>query len=366
MPNYTLSLFRGKNRIQFSSVPNHSQIEMTAEMRLRSGSGNAARYVVAVVGGIIMDLVFEVLHMPRLDESIRASSLAYEPGGKGSNTSIALYRAQHNKPPEKPGDKLIEKPNSHSIATGTKVPANDLGKNKRSERIEVAVYLNTAVGDDEFGRKLKENLQNQGVDISGIRTLSNGTTGTCAVIVEKYTGESRNIAYPGTNINWVPDSRDSVECLTAGKTPDLLICNLAPKTATIRHLLKSASERKVDTLLNPSLMDYLLTTTYPYVTHLVLSEKEAAQLSAVSAKELETLKGWQKSAKYFLDAGVENVVIILSTSLENKYSHIFILSNYNAHKFKDNLLVISAALIFHLWKEVCVEQVISFLNIFWH
>jgi hypothetical protein len=58
---------------------------------------------------MIMDLVFEALRMPELGESLDASSLAYKPGGKSSNTSVAIYRAQHNKLIDKPFDKSIER-----------------------------------------------------------------------------------------------------------------------------------------------------------------------------------------------------------------------------------------------------------------
>lgn len=45
-----------------------------------------------------MDLIFEAERMPKLGESLGASSLAYKPGGKGSNKAIAIYRTQHNNP----------------------------------------------------------------------------------------------------------------------------------------------------------------------------------------------------------------------------------------------------------------------------
>ncbi len=66
-------------------------------MKLRP-ENKVASSVIAVVGGMIMDLLFEALRMPELGESLDASSLAYKPSGKGSNTSIALYRAQYNNP----------------------------------------------------------------------------------------------------------------------------------------------------------------------------------------------------------------------------------------------------------------------------
>lgn len=286
-------------------------------MKLRSDTDTVSTCAIAVVGGMIMDLVFEAERMPLLDESLDASSLAYKPGGKGSNTSVAIYRAQHNKPIDKPAvavEKSVEKPNDKTIrqpsgssGTSTEVHANGAD----IERIEVGVYLNTAIGEDAFGRQLKKNLEKNGVDVSGVRTLSNETTGTCAVFVEKYTGESRDIGYPGANTNWVPRYHDSVECLAGGRTPDLVVCHLETKRETVERVLETASKNDVETLLNPSPVTYIRSSSYRYVTHLVVNEREVAELSNVSKEELEVWEGWEKAAKYFLDAGVKNFVITL-------------------------------------------------------
>ncbi len=191
------------------------------------------------------------------------------------------------------------------------MPVNGSATNDEDENIEVGVFLNTAIGDDAFGRQLKKNLQANGVDVSGVRTFSNEMTGTCAVFVEEFTGESRDIGYPGANTNWVPRYQDSVECLAGGHTPDLIVCHLETKRETIEKILETAAKNGVDTLLNPSPVVYLLTTVYKNVTHLVVNEREAAELSAMNEKELENLDGWKKAAQYFLKAGVKNFVITL-------------------------------------------------------
>jgi ribokinase len=183
--------------------------------------------------------------------------------------------------------------------------------NDEDEEIEVEVFLNTAIGDDAFGRQLKKNLQSNGIDVSGVRTFSNEMTGTCAVFVEELTGESRDIGYPGANTNWVPRYQDSVECLAGGHTPDLIACHLETKRETIEKVLETAAKNGVDTLLNPSPVAYLLTTVYKNVTHLVVNEREAAELSGMYESELENLDGWKNAAKFFLDAGVKNFVITL-------------------------------------------------------
>jgi ribokinase len=215
--------------------------------RLRSSKSNTGRAVIAVVGGAIMDLVYETTRMPDVDESLDALSLAYKPGGKGSNTAIAIYRGCHNKTTPETG---VAAPAAQENGFST----GDMNKKEP----EIKVYLNTAIGNDQFGTTLKKNLETNGIDTSGIRQHSNDLTGTCAVFVEKYSGNSRDIGYPGANTNWQPKYQDSVECLAGGNKLDLIITHLENKRETVEAVLNTASKNGVETLLNPSPVYYLI------------------------------------------------------------------------------------------------------------
>ena len=89
----------GRNVRKHSSnlISNTSQtrtIDTHEKLRSKPSSSAVGHSFIAVVGDMIMDVVFESERMPALD----ASSLADKPGGKGSNTAVAIYRAQHKKP----------------------------------------------------------------------------------------------------------------------------------------------------------------------------------------------------------------------------------------------------------------------------
>lgn len=131
------------------------------------------------------------------------------------------------------------------------------------------------------------------------------------MFVERLTGDSTNIGYPGANVNWEPRSQDSLECLGRGKIPELIITHLENKRETIERVLKTASQFGVDTLLNPSPVSYLPSSIYKNVTHFVVNVIEAADLSGYPLKELNALKPWQKAAEYFMEQGVKHVVITL-------------------------------------------------------
>lgn len=255
-----------------------------------------------------MDLIFEIERMPMLDESLDALSLAYKPGGKGPNTAVAIYRAQHQKPIDNMQQQQQQSTAAPADLGSTTASASAPGHERPSE---VLVYLNTAVGDDAFGRQLKKHLAQNGVDISGVRNFSDNQTGTCAVFVERFGGESRDIAYPGANMNWKPRYQDSVECLADGNKPDLIVTHLGIKRETIERVLETASKFGVDTLLNPSPVVYLLSTIYKNVTHLVVNLKEAAQLSGCAHEALNEQRAWQEAAEYFMEQGVQHVVITL-------------------------------------------------------
>ena len=69
----------------FSLVSDTSQtrtIDAQEKLRSKPSSSAVGRSFIAVVGDMIMDLVFESERMPSLDESPDASSLAYDPAAR--------------------------------------------------------------------------------------------------------------------------------------------------------------------------------------------------------------------------------------------------------------------------------------------
>jgi ribokinase len=270
-------------------------------MRLRSTIKTEAMPapIIAVVGGLNMDLVFEIERMPDFGESMDALSVAECPGGKGNNTAIAIYRASHSKPD-------IDAAKSHRDR-----PERASASNRDTDEDGVRVYMNGTVGNDEFGKKLKAKLVQHGIDVSGVHTVKGERSGTCVVFVEMLTGEGRNLGYQGANLQWEPSEPNSVECLAGGLKPDLIITHLGIPRERIERVLENAGRSGVDTLLNPSPATYLVSSTYKNLTHLLMNETEAAMLSGRSIEELNDLTAWQEAANGFIQAGVKNVVITL-------------------------------------------------------
>lgn len=252
----------------------------------------ATTSIIAVVGGINMDLVYETERAPDRGESLDANSLAYYPGGKGANTAIALYRTSHMKPADTTA--TIKQDDITGIVDGH----------------HIRVFMNGTVGDDQFGVELKATLEDHGINISGVQTAK-GPSGTCSVIVETKYGDSRNLAYQAANLEWNASDPGDVQCLAGGSVPDLVIAQLGLPRKRIEKVLETAAKASVDTLLNQSPATYLKPATYKCVKHLVLNEQEAAHLLRED-EDLTTPAGWAAAAAQFVMQGVENVVITLA------------------------------------------------------
>jgi len=110
---------------------------------------------VAVVGSLNIDLVIALERMPGSGETVFGSSLERHAGGKGLNQAVA------------------------------------------AARLESEVHMIGAVGDDGSGDWLLDVLRREGMDASGISTVS-GTSGAAIIEVDA-AGQNRIIVIPGAN-----------------------------------------------------------------------------------------------------------------------------------------------------------------------
>jgi len=117
--------------------------------------------LIAVLGGINIDILIKTERIPAPGESLSGTSLAKYPGGKGANTAISVYRASHKKPKE-------GKINAEAFETYQECNSRSEVRTKDShdKPINVFVYLNGAVGQDDVGAHLLENVAMNGVDVS--------------------------------------------------------------------------------------------------------------------------------------------------------------------------------------------------------
>lgn len=242
---------------------------------------------ISVLGGVTQDLTTITDRLPDNGETVIASTFTMQAGGKGANSAVATYR--------------LTRPN----------PKNNANDHQRDIDDDIRVRMVGAVGGDEFGPPLKENLVNCGVSADGVRVIEGQLTGVANILVEAASGANRIMQYPGAAYALEPTEFMTLESLGGGVAPDLIIAQLEIRRDTIEQAIETAHREGIEVLLNPSPAVYLMPEIYPLISHLVMNETEAVLLSECKPDDIVNQTGWASVAEYFLNLGVKNVVVTL-------------------------------------------------------
>ena len=245
-------------------------------------------YTIAVVGGLVTDLITRTERLPDRGETLTSIDFGTHHGGKGANSAVAAYRLSHTNP-------------KGSRSSGKKHPGD----------VEIQVHMVGAVGDDDFGPPLKQKLTDCGVNAERIRLVEGKPTGVGVVTVEADTGQNRILFYPGANHSLLPSHFENLESLASGIKPDLVISQLELQRETVEQVIETAHREGIDFLLNPAPASYMLPGIYPMITHLVVNETEAKMLTPSKAADISNSNEWGPITEYFLRLGVKNVVVTL-------------------------------------------------------
>lgn len=244
---------------------------------------------VAVLGGVVQNCTHVLDRVPDRSETITSSSFTMSPGGKGANSSVATHRLSRAKPKQ-----------SHDAESETSMEGN------------IQVRMVGAVGADQFGPALKDNLIACGVNADGVRIVEGQQTAVSSILVERAkNGANRIMQFPGAAYSLEPTDFMTLESLGGGVAPDLVISQLELRRETVEQAIETAHKHNVEVLLNPSPAFYIMPDIFPMVTHLVMNEVEAGDLSSCKPDDIDKLTGWTSVAKYFHELGVKNVVVTL-------------------------------------------------------
>lgn len=242
-----------------------------------------------------MDLVYEVPRIPQVGESIDASSLQLLPGGKGANKAIAAHRASHLRPRSQAGLAI-----SSTSKTTEQHNSNDFH-----------IFLNGAVGNDAFAQPLLTSIAATGVSTDLVQHIPGQPSGTCSVFVCATTAQSCNAGCLGANKQW-SFNNNHIEALCAGRTPDLLLCQLGtPDLDVLTQVLLAARKEHVDVVLDASPYRDIPRNLFPCVSHLLLNEAEGALVAGVRPGALSRVEVREEVGDRFVKLGVRNVVITL-------------------------------------------------------
>jgi len=188
--------------------------------------------MIIIFGSLNMDIAIRVENFPEPGETILSTGYMHSPGGKGGNQALAVARAG------------------------------------------VKSCLIGRVGNDDYGRKLREELKADGVMVSGVAYTDTAPTG-CAIVTRDKTGENNIIVMSGANSEAIHDQVPD-EILVKGNV--LLMQMELPLDQTIA-LLERAHERGVTTILNLAPAITIPKKALGLLDYLIVNSIEARQIA---------------------------------------------------------------------------------------
>ena len=189
--------------------------------------------LIVVVGSTNMDLITTTPTLPEPGQTLLGTGFHTAPGGKGGNQAVAVARAGG------------------------------------------AVQFVGAVGEDDFGRALRDRLATAGVGTDRLRTVD-GPSGIAAITVDAH-AENTIVVVPGAN-GTVTDLDDEDRAVIIGAA--LVILQLEIPIETVVSAARAAADAGVVVLLNPSPVRDLPPELLDAVTILVVNRGEADALGA--------------------------------------------------------------------------------------
>ncbi|MDF2963071.1 MAG: ribokinase [Paenibacillus sp.] len=230
---------------------------------------------ITVVGSLNMDIVVSMERMPITGETVSGESIHYIPGGKGANQAAGCARL------------------------GADV--NFIG----------------AVGKDEFGNRMLQQMQRFGVKTETIAALEDVPTGTATIL---HTREDNCIVVvAGANAECSPEQVNRYADIVRGA--DILIVQLEVPLSTVHQALQLAKAAGVPTVLNPAPAQHLPAELLQLVDYITPNETELALLSGRSIAdepELEqAIREWEQKYgnKLIVTRGKEGCSFLMDNRL---------------------------------------------------
>lgn len=191
-----------------------------------------------VIGSVNLDFVVTTERLPAAGETVMGGAFTTTPGGKGANQALA------------------------------------------ARRLGADVSFCACVGDDAYADEALANLVAEGVDLTGVKRLSDAHTGAAFIGVSA-DGENQITVASGANLDLRPEHVRAVEA-------SAVLAQLeTPQDAT----LKAVAGRDVFFALNAAPMQALQPALFARADLLILNEGERDQLDAQAPGAMSEFDG---------------------------------------------------------------------------
>ncbi len=223
---------------------------------------------ILVVGSLNMDFVLETPHIPQAGETVSGRKVSFIPGGKGANQAYTIGK---------------------------------LGGN---------VKMLGAVGRDDFGRALKDNLTDVGVDVSDVCVLEKEATGQAYIAIDD-AGENSIILIAGANGALTPELiRQNEACLKEIiESSDIVVMQLEIPLETVLYVKELAASLHKLIIVDPA--PALSTIPDGFWKEIDYIKPNETELSILTGKQMKTQEEIIAGAKRMLEKGVRNVIVTM-------------------------------------------------------
>ena len=219
---------------------------------------------IVVVGSLNMDLVVRMPQIPRPGETLLGGVFKTFPGGKGANQAVA------------------------------------------AARLGAHVTMIGCVGDDSFGREMRETLDREGIDTTHVLVHPQSGTGVALIQVDS-AGQNSIAVASGANFELTASDVESA-MKSIGKF-DVLVMPLETPLETIYTAARIASQRGAKVLLNPAPAQLLKQDLLEFVDVLLPNEYEAALMTG--SPTLQSVADVCNAAQKLLLLKMKNLIVTM-------------------------------------------------------
>lgn len=220
---------------------------------------------VLVAGTINTDLVARVEKAPEAGETVTGSSFSIFGGGKGANQAIASARSG--------------------------APTAMLG----------------ALGDDDFGRERRADLEAEGIDTASVARRESTPSGVALIVVEEATGQNRIAYVPGaTGTIGASQARAAVERVR----PAVVLATLEPPAEALAALFDVSRRLGAFVILNATPEAIGARPFLDRIDALIVNETEAEDLLGYPVSS----RNGEEAARALSELGPGSVAVTLGAA----------------------------------------------------